>query len=417
MKNYRALFAGAALGVASVSASLPAHADSGLFLNSMLDTYEPHSIDPEYWHHQGFRSNSIVESGEYLGARAMEELYYKSRASTLGPGMMVFGQFVNMQFQTANAIMFGHEYAHFSLHDWYGIPTHYFYNHDTNEEYSFAESYLYSMIFGGPGGASATSSGSGTVYGDPAKRIRTTMAGVNWQMNYSEKWVQRNLAGDENHAYSWPGFFNNRLKTMMYTYGDTVESDAAVSGDMSKIAAHYEGRGYSDDALDEMLLYSAVGNLLSPTFWTLPSSVMQASPNNQFRMKDPYFQIGASDLRFTWDVPQYHNPDGMTMAPAFYLRSGPIVGGLQVEKAVIGDATDEFTVIVMNEFKDAKLSASYTVNPDLGGSHLEVSLGYNFTDNFGIEARHISSDGVTLRGDRNNHTGEDASMVGVNIRF
>ncbi|MBO9428730.1 hypothetical protein [Sulfitobacter sp. R18_1] len=417
MTHLKKYVAGAAISTAALTAALPAHANEAVFVNNMLATYEAHAIDQDYWRHQGFRSNSIVESGEYLGARAVEELSYRLRNTSGGNSLLFLAQLVNFQYQTANAIMFGHEYAHFAMHDWYGLGEHYFYNHDDNEEISFGQAYGYTLLFGGPGGASATSRSGGVSYGDPAKRIRTTMSGVNWQMNYSEKWLQRNLQGRPNHAYSWPGYVANRIKTFTYTLGDHRESDTAVQGDMVKIAAHYEARGYSDadDALGEMLLYSGIGNLLSPTLWQIPKSIKHAR-KNRFEMSDPYFHLG-NGLQFTWDVPQYHNPDGMTLAPAFYLKAGPFVGGVQVEKAVIGDATDEFTGIILSDFHNAQASLSYTVNPDLEGSHIEASLSYDLTELLGFEIRHISSDGITLRGDRNNHSGTDATMIGVKLRF
>ncbi len=410
MRNFGSVLAAvASLSVLSVT---PSQAD-GIFVSSILDTYETHSDDPDFWDHQNDRAQTVVRSGEYVGAKAMEMLFRKFEGRS-GPmkNLVIFGgSLVNFQFQAANAIMFGHEYAHFAMADHIGLRDHYFAKDGGGEEFSFIDGYLSTLFRGGPGGP-ATSRGSFDPTIPPRERIAATMAGLNWQMNYSEEWLRGSLVDDGKHVFSWPGFVANRSKTLTYTIGDTRFEGR--NGDMEKIAAHYEREGFTEDGLAEVTKYSLAANVLSPAYWNIFQSLNAVSKSDSMQMNDPFFNLGG--VRFTWDIPHYLHVDGMTLAPAVYFDTKAGVFGAQVEQAVIGEVEDEYTFSARSRYGKTYGGIAYTFNAN-DSTHVEATVGYDINDHFGIEMKHMVSDGETLKGFRNNHSGKSMTYVGVNIRF
>ncbi len=387
----------------------------GISINTLLDTYEPHSIDPGFWRHNTERSQTIVRSGEYLGAKMMETVYSKvaGQSDAVQLFVMMGAGFANYRYQTANAIMFGHEHAHFAMADHLGLGNHYFTSNASGREFSFSEGYLNTLMGGGPGGP-ATSGGTYDPTIPARERINMSMAGVNWQMAYSEDWVQRNMAAGGMSFFTYPGFLTNRSQTLLYTLNDMNSDVGPVPGDMYKVADHFQREGYTDDALQDIVSYSLLSNILSPAYWRFFQSMNDLNKHGILKSRDPFFE--AAGLRFNWDVPHYFNVNGMTLAPVVYLDTKFGILGFQVEDAVIGDVETEYTASISTEYRQLYGSAYYSFN-GAGGSHLETRAGYSLNTAVDLELRHMSSSGDTLKGSRNNYTGMSLTYVGMNIRF
>lgn len=387
----------------------------GISVNTLLDTYETHSVDSEFWAHNNERSQTIVRSGEYLGAKIMEKLHRSIEEKSKGVRIFVtFGAgLANYKFQTANAIMFGHEQAHFAMADHLGLKEHHFRSTHTGQEFSFTKGYLNTLFRGGPGGP-AVSAGTYDPSIPARERINISMSGLNWQMNYSEDWVQRNMDAKGLSVFTFPGFLTNRSHTLRYTLQDMNADVTAVPGDMHKIAYHYFLEGYSDDPMEEIVKYSLIANILSPAYWRYFQSMNDLVNHGDMQSRDPFFDFAG--LRLNWDIPHYFNVDGMTLAPAVYLDTDYGVIGFQVEDAVIGAVEPEYTASISTSYQNYYGSIYYSFN-DADGSHIEARAGYSYSDELDIELRHMSSKGDTLKGSRNNYTDESLTYMGVNIRF
>lgn len=403
----------ALLCTAATMAGAPASSE-GIYLNSLLDTYEFHDIDPDFWTHQGQRAETIVESGEYLGSRAAEALHNKlgiGEATPESRGLFLAAAgLANWQFQQANAIVFGHEYLHFQYRDYFGYPDHYYLS-DDGEEVDKGEGYL-SALFTGHVGGTAFNVGPGNGK-DPEKVILVKSAGLNWQMNYSEDWVRRNLRSGGNPLFSFPGYLYNRTKMFGYAMADDGGDPGSLEGDVEYMAHYYRDVMGIDADLDDIRLYSGLALLASPATWNVVSSIGEYITTGNLTMADPFFDAGGA--RFTWDVPTYLNAENMTLAPIAYVEVDGYVFGAGVELPVVGDGHHEYTMTAGRKWDHVSFQAEHSFAPD--GGHTELQLGYDYNDHLGLELRHVQSSGESYRADRNNLYGEAVTIAGVNLRF
>lgn len=404
------------LGAASTALALvlgaPAMAE-GIFLNTLTKNYELHDIDPDYWEKMGYRARDIVSSGEHIGARVTESGHHLLGLDSASPQAraiyLATAGFVNLRFQQANAIMFGHEYMHFALADLMGRQDHYFRTED-GDELDFSEAYFNTLIWGGPG-APATSSGSRNGFA-PDKTIMKTAIGVDWQMQYSERWVQRALL-DGQSFFALPGYIANRTKLTTYAFSDSVVERDGVQGDITKVADRYTALGHDTDAGD-IALWGLVGTALSPTTWQAYLSSRDYIEFGALDMRDPFFNLD-NGLRFTWDVPQYLNAEAMTLAPMLYADTGHGIVGIGSEFAVIGDANSEVNLAYLQDFGKTDVGVNLTWADT--GTHIEVEAGYELLSAVSLEARFAATAGETLRGFRNNPAGGEVLYGGVSFRF
>ncbi len=392
----------------------------GVEINDLLDTYEIRSDDPDFWVHQNYRAQSMVRSGEYLGARAQQyghdALGMDEKSPTARAIYLLTSGLVNLKFQTANSLMYGHEYAHFQMWDYYGYRTHYFYDFDDREELSEAKTWWNIFWKGGPE-ATATNSGMLDPSRDPEQQIMTTAAGNNWQMNYSEEWVRRNIQADGMSLFTVPAYLTNRMKTFTYTISDDHgHNDGVIAGDMTKIEDHYVNvLGHEDGDLSKIALYSGLSILASPATWRAYQAVGDYVATGETEMRSPFFKLGG--IEYTWDIPAYLNANGMSLVPTAYVRlSSGLTVGLGVETAVIGDLDDEYTLSFLGDYNGFALAGEYSMSTG-GGSHLEMDASYRVNDYVSITASHVMSDDFSLRGFRNNPYGDDLTTVGVQLRF
>jgi hypothetical protein len=405
----------AATALAVIASASPAMAE-GIFINTLTDTYDLHDNDPDYWDDMGYRARDIVESGEHIGATIAESGHNLLGLDYASPEVraLYFGTvgLLNFRFQQANAIMFGHEYIHFQFHDLEGRPDHYFYNFDTGEEIDFQEAYINTLIWGGPK-ATATSRGNSGRDDLPSdQRIMRTASGVDWQMQYSERWVQKSLMNPQT-VFSMPGYLGNRSKLLTYALGDSIRDEGAVSGDINKVAAHYTSLGHETEASD-IALWGMVGTALSPLTWNSIFGMKEYVDYGTVEMKDPFFSLD-NGLRLTWDIPQYLNADGMTLAPMLYTDTDFGVIGVGMEVAVIGDSAPETNVTYLRDFGKADMGLNVTWAET--GSHIEMEAGYELIQAVSLEGRFAASAGETLRGQRNNPTGGETIYGGIAFHF
>ncbi|EPX76781.1 hypothetical protein [Salipiger mucosus] len=403
----------ALLSTSLIATAIPASSE-GVFLNSLLDNYEFHDNDPDFWTHQGQRAQTIVENAKYLGVTAAEKLHYKLGLDEKGPkaraGYAAIASLLEFQFQTANAIFFGHEYAHFQTRDYFGFPDHYFYNTETAEEVDGLDLYVKLLFGSNP----ATAMNVGAYNGkDPGKTILTKSAGLNWQMNYSEEWVRRGLRSGGNRFFASAGYLNNRAKMFGYAMSDEDGDPGNLVGDVEFISHHFQNNLGIDTSISDIRMYSGLSLLASPTTWSVVQGFSDYAMTGDLKMKDPFFEAGP--VPFTWDIPSYLNAENMTLAPTAYFDIDGYVVGAGIETPVIGEGDDEYTLSIGKNWDSFFVEAEHTFAPD--GGHTEIEAGYDFNDHFGVEVRHMTSSGQSYRGDRNNLYGEDVTFAGINVRF
>jgi hypothetical protein len=405
----------AATALAVIASTSPALAE-GIFINTLTDTYDLHDNDPDYWDDMGYRARDIVEAGEHIGSTVAEAGHNLLGLDYASPQARILylgtAGLLNMRFQQANAIMFGHEYIHFQFHDLEGRPDHYFYNFDTNEELDFSEAYLNTLIWGGPKATATSRGNSGRDELPSEQSIMRTAAGVDWQMQYSERWVQKSLMNRQS-VFSMPGYLGNRTKLGMYALSDSLSDTGVVTGDVNKVAAHYSSLGHETDAGD-IALWGLAASALSPMTWNSFSALNSYVEYGDLEMQDPFFTL-ANGLRLTWDIPQYLNADGMTLAPMAYTETDFGVIGIGMEIGVIGDSAPETNISYMHDFGKTDVAAHITWAET--GSHLELEAGYELIQALSLEGRFSASAGDTLRGVRNNPTGGETLYAGISFHF
>lgn len=378
----------------------------------------------------GYLAQEIVSSGNslaaWLGRKGYEGLNLKERSSGARWVYLATALQLQVRVQWANALYFGHEFSHFATAHQFGRDEHFFRDTKNGEEIKYGKAYL-AIVKGGQVGGAAVSRG----VLDPVQQerhshegIMSTTAGLNWQMNYSEKWVRQHYAFGKKDFFDAPDYFLNRSYLSAYAFGDKKRSkNGRVKGDVLKWAEHVEANNPDEaGALGKAATYSLVANLLSPSYWTAANSFNNFIASGETKLNNPVLDRGSS---LTWDLPQYLNRNSMTIAPTVYWRpagnavsklgADNILLGTSIEVPVIGEDENEIQVSVTGKWQD--FDADFSVTKSGDGHFAEIGLAYNVNNNLAVTAGAASANGKTLRGSRNFPHGKAAGWFGLRISF
>jgi hypothetical protein len=301
--------------------------------------------------------------------------------------------------------------------DYYGKSKHSFYDFNGNRPVP-APRVWYNILTHTDPRSTAFSEGFLDTKRDLSKQIMIVTSGNNWQTNYSEEYVRRNLIAGGLSTFTSPAYLINRFKTLGYTIADARSSNRhGVPGDMERIEDYYVNiLGEENGTLPYIALYSGISVIASATTWQTAISGSNYVMNGKTSLKDPFvFNLGP--IKATWDVPNYLNAEGMSLVPTGYVElTKGFIAGFGVETAVIGDFDNEYHTHILLNLGDFKASGDFSFAKS-GGSHSEIDISYDLSEKFSLTAAQIFTKGSTLRGLRNNPYGENITYFGMEVRF
>jgi len=324
----------------------------------------------------------------------------------------------------ANSIM-THEYAHFAGHQKFGLTDHYFVDAASGERFGWQEAWL-NVFLGMDVGSPATSSGFPT---DPQRfhdeGIETSLAGLNWQMNYTEHRLRDWLSGERRTMFDAPDLMLNRIYTMTYAIGDETNiNNSDGTGDTSKFVRHIESTTGETNVANKMIAAGLIANALSPSIFQMGASVPRYVADGTLDVEPHTIQI-AGPGSFTWDIPQYLNHSSMTLSPTLYWLPGSgILGttgadhlliGAGMEFPVIGEDDPEIRMTIDGTWDRTEIGAGVSFGND--GHLFEITGSYDISDSFQAYARGAWTSGQTLRGARNLPDSGGVAWIGLSYKF
>lgn len=416
-KRFRALLLACGTCLAS-----PAVAETNLSFGTLMSEIDGFS-SPRY----GLAAQQVVGTMNAAGSAAVRyghEALSLDEAGPLARGLYTLTAYQALvRFHWANSIYFGHEGSHFATAHQFGLDEHYFRDDESGERLSNFDAYrniFLNMEVGGP----AVSSGSILHEQDENYRkagIMATTSGVNWQIDYSERWLREALAFGGKDAFDAPEFVMNRLYFTSYALGDILRKDSGdTTGDFQKWARHMEEKGHSgSDTLEKAAALSFASNLLSPQLWSAAHSVGKYIVNGETRG-----YVGTStgsDSSFTWDVPHFLNASSMTLAPTAYWSPGlqddryRLSLGAGLEVPAFGEADPELRLSATGRWDQLSYDTTLALGQD--GAYSEASMNYHLTDGLALNLGAAIGRGETLQQSRDMPAADAATWAGIQFNF
>ena len=217
----------------------------------------------------------------------------------------------------------------------------------------------------------------------------------------------------------------NRIYTMSYAYGDQGRDLVdGVPGDVRKFATHLESTAGETDVLKKVTITSLISNVLSPNIMAISSSVNDYINNGKLEVQPVVLQT-RSGHGYSWDIPQYLNPNSLTISPTLYwlpnddlkdaLGASNLVIGAALEVPVIGDDANEARFTVDAKWDRLSLESGLSLGPD--GQFVEINASYDLSDSAKISLGAAQKSGDTLRGTRGTASGKKQVCAGTSVTF
>jgi len=382
------------------------------------------------WEGFTYLARDTVESINSLSARGAEELQLKLDLPDRGQieraaYLLTVGQ-IQARSTWATSVL-AHEYAHFAGGQRFGLTEHYFRDDATGEHFGWQKAWTRTFLGGDPGGP-AVSTGDPAAYDtlvDSEDAIEKSLAGLNWQMGYSEARVRNWVAGDRRTVFDAADTALNRLYTLSYTIGSHTNANGSPwGGDPGRFIAEMENKHGSENVSEKMILTAAMASALSPNIISMFGSLLTYVQDGKVEV-DPFLKHLGHGHRITWDVPHYLNKDGMSVSPILYwlpsdsvldsLNSDRMILGLGLETTVLGRSNQEVNLTIDGTWDRIGLSAGTSVGRD--GVFLELEASYDVTDHAAIYLGVAGVGGETMRGSRNMPTDNSTAWVGLQVSF
>lgn len=412
------------LAAGLLCAAVPATAGS-ITVNSLM-----FADSEEQWDTYTYIAKDTVKSLNETGSRITElghfALNLDNKSSTSRMVYALTAGHLNYRFQVANTIFFGHEYVHFQHAHRLGLTNHSFVSDDDGSTISKQDAYINIFLTGGVGGPATSSSGSTF---DPdlyaSEGITTALAGANWQTAYSEQWIRDAATLNSKNVFDQSDFFFNRSYMMSYALHDydAYKDGGATNGDLYKFANNLNLDGGNEDTLKKIVGISLLANLMSPRFIESVTDYVDYVVSGDTEITQKYITTSAGGI--TWDIPQYLNPNSLTLAPTIYLKVNDSLAtslgadrmllSASYETPVLGDDDAEIRLTATTAWNH--IETDFAVTAGSNGQFYELMGAYNISDSMAVTGGAVFGDGDTLRGKRNMPTGNSAAWIGARYTF
>lgn len=342
-----------------------------------------------------------------------------------GAYLLTAGQLV-ARLHWANSLYFGHELMHFSAAHAHGRDVHYFRDRETGAVLSDWAAWSRIATQGDVGGpaVSGSSHGSHSSEDPDHDRAEAVVAGLNWQMSYSEDRVRDRIFRQDITVFDAPDLLFNRIYTLAYTVGDIRRGqEDEIQGDPRKWADHVEATTGEENVLERAALIGLAATIFSPVYMTTAGSIGEYLQTSRTEVPAHGFSTAYGSV--TWDLPHYINPESLTVAPMLYWSPGQqqaslvgadrLVLGGGIEFPALGEDDLEAHLTLDGKWGEITLGAGLAMGPDGAFLHSDASL--DLTDHVALTAAGAFQVGETLRGARDFPDGTAEVWAGLRFSF
>lgn len=400
------------------------------FNSSLLNKYSEEKGDI-YWRNYSYTADSVINNVSNLGTYGLITLHDKfnldeKRASSRLLFLATYG-LLKTRVDFTNSLFFGHELIHFQNAYRFGDAESYFRNESTGEKMDFWETYKYILINGRPPGpaVSAFDPEDYVDFRNNPRKIEHITNPLNWQMEYSSRWVESSLLHNNKTIFDLPNFFINRNYMAGYYVGDSQSNGETTGelGDPWKYAQHMEqftGKTTKEN-LDQMTGLIVLSSFLSHSTWVNSSQVGRYISTGDYKIEPSYLNTRLGKV--TWDIETYQNLESFTIKPKVFFNreDGSLLGGdkvlysVGVEKSALGNDDIEVTLGVHGIWGDFNTSTEVSVNDS--GQFLELNAAYEINEYGEFFTQAAMSNGDTLRGSRVAPDEKPTFMMGFKVKF
>jgi len=320
-----------------------------------------------------------------------------------------------------------HEYAHFANAHRFGLTEHYFVDENTGVRFGTGEAWGRVFISGDPGGPATSARGdeefNRTLFSDEG--VEASLAGLNWQMRYSEHRLRGWLSGERRTVFDAADFLLNRGYTLAYAIGSHYGlNEMQHGGDPGHFIREMEEKYGLDHVSEKMMITSLVANFASKGVLQFSGSLTDYVARSETEVQ-PLTTATKSTGGIYLDVPQYLNKQSMSVSPTLYwIASGKNSGrggdsdvmiGLGLEKTVFGKNRAEIRTTLDATWDKVGMSAGLSVGED--GNYFDFTASYDISKYLSMTAGGAVSSGSTLRGNRELPDAESVFWFGGDVRF
>jgi hypothetical protein len=382
------------------------------------------------WQAYTYIAHDAVSSINDLGSRATEELSYSlnmEERSKMARFLFLttVGQ-AQARFVWANSTL-AHEYAHFANAHRFGRTEHYFVDYDTGEKFGWEQAWINSFFGGDPNGPATSKVGSVglDVELDEEEGIEDSLAGLNWQMDYSEMRLREWLSGQRRTVFDITDMVFNRVYTMSYAISSHIgQSDNSWGGDPGKFVTEMEDVYGEKNVSEKLIATSVLTNIASISLMSVGTGLQKYIAHGKTEVH-PYTPSFGTKHRFAWDIPHYLNKNNMSISPTLYwlpswqiqneLGTDNLVVGAAYETSVFGVENHEFRLTLDGAWEDLALKSGGSFGPE--GTFIEMQASYDISDHVTMSLGAARAIGETMRGARNLPDTDGFAWTGMQISF
>lgn len=400
------------LSAGIVQAETTLNMDTLTFSNPFYDAPEDSSWDAHMYRTMGWLENS-EEIGSALLSFGHDKLKMSEQSSLARATYLLTAGQLNYRFQLANAIVFGHEMAHFQFSIPIGGHNFRFHNFDTGTDHTLSEVY-WNVFWKMDPEVTATKSISD--WSDPDARIMVNNSGLNLQQKIGAEWTRSSLYEDKN-VFDVPTYLINKSHILGYAYNDKInEGNQTISGDVINFVNHLKSEGYDAD-IDKVVSTAAISYALSPTTWQIGHSLYDYIATGDITYEPFYVNVSKSKL--SWDISNYMNANSYTVAPVVYIKKSihefPVLIGIGTEFSVMGENKTELSASLRSSVNNHRFDISASGSSE--GHFISLNYGYSVSDRFVPNISYITTSGDSLEGSRMLPTDKSLLWAGVSITF
>lgn len=313
--------------------------------------------------------------------------------------------------QRANSITIGHEGAHFHFAALDGRDQHRF-RADDASTIPWLRAWGSAFLTGHVGGVAASGGEPGA--STPEGTMRANNAGLNWQSDYAERMHRRGFARQDLSVFSALDYVLNANYWLSYSAADHRKGRAhGQGGDPQDFAEYLAERHGIENALEDMVKWSALSLLLSSANWQSLMALQSYVDDGETGLF-----TGLLGGRLSWTVLNYGYEDSFSIAAMGSIRSADGSGAWTAgyETSVIGEPWREFQLGGYRQIARTGLETMLTIGED--GMLLELGGDLAVTDKLSLVASAaLPVDGATRRGSRLAPQGENVIRFGISYRF
>lgn len=408
-----------------------AQAEQGLNITTLEFDYPFNTNDQDAWTGQSFRANNIVSSGQFLGTQALQ---WGHRKLSLDQGtagqralyLLTAGQ-IDIRFQFANSILFGHEMAHLQSYQARGLRDTAFL--DSNNK-KVAAGQVYENLFF----TFLPKAGAGWLTTPTDPNDLGPYRGVHFGEGLNiQTWFANNRAQEliwqDQSVFAANNYLVNKLTLPGYSTFYTSTTSGNDINSYSTAANLLTGKTITRDDITTMAWLSVA---LSPTTWSYVKGYYNYVRNGTMTVEP--IGVNIAGHKIYWDVPAYLTHNGINLAPMVYLKNEDPEKGLMSEfglfnKTMFGAGIETTTngksgTTDLSFFFKGQIKEKTTVNAYLSGRggkrsnsgfYSRFGISQAITDKVNINANVAIPTGTTYRGLMLIPHGKTVFWAGINI--